>query len=147
MVHTTSNPSHCQTVAWYLLHASDNTLLGWDVSSNNMGPAVSNKKVLQEGCWGTSKETLGWQFDNFACIISLPPKKQESILALLHEIGMPSMVYLKTFKILQGKLQFASIAITCGKALLCPTNHLKAKAQKAPASKLHTTTLKALLDD
>ena len=143
-----NDPTHFRTVARHLLHAIDNTFPGPDISGSAMGPAISIKKLELEGRWDTTKEILGWLFDGINRTIQLPPKKQDAILQLLRSVRSATTTRTKTFEVLHGKLQFTSIALPCGRALMGPADRILAQARKKGATKIKTNTaVRTLMTD
>ena len=124
-----TDPTQLRTVSRHLLHAIDNVFPNPSITGSKMGPAISNKKLIEEGTWETRKEILGWLLDGIARTIELPPKKAEAILTTIKTMRRTNRpVRLNDFQKLHGKLQFCSIAMPSGKALLGPLDNIIARA-------------------
>ena len=93
-----------------------------------MGSPISMKELIEEGTWETQKEILGWLLYGIALTIELPTTKCDSILAELQAVRRLKHVSVTRLRQLQGKLQFASIALPIGKPLLGPIDAFMAKA-------------------
>jgi len=129
LAHTT-NPRELQRISRALLHAIEAIFPGPEVTGSSMGPAVSTKKLIAEGTWESKKEILGWLIDGMARTISLPPEKAAKLITNAKHMSNLRAIPLKQFHQTHGKLQFASIAIPCGKALMGPLDKAIAKATK-----------------
>ena len=133
----TTNPAHLLTVTRTLLHAIDNVFPGPEISGSTMGPAVSTKKLIAEGTWETRKEILGWVLDGIKRTIELPPDKVTKLLDTMRTIRRTSgTITLSDFQKLHGKLQFTSIALPCGKALLGPLDRIISETIKRKAYRI-----------
>jgi hypothetical protein len=88
------------------------------LTGSTMGPPVSEKKLIEDSTWALRKEVLGWMFDGLARTRELPQKKCKEILADLKEARRVKQLELRRFQKLHGRLQFASIALPCGKPIL-----------------------------
>ena len=119
-----------------------------DLSGSKMAHPVSEKKLIEDGIWDTRKEILGWLFDGIARTIELPQAKCAEILLELKAIRRLPKLEVKRFQKLHGRLQFATIAIPCGKPILGQLNRYMASASKHPGRKLLVTEdLQAILRD
>ena len=148
MVQSTDQ-AHLTKVTQRLLHAIENVFPGLDISSSSMGPAISTKKLIAEGTWKTRKDILGWLIDGIARTIELTPKKAETILLELKAIWRSKApITASALRKLHGKLQFTSIALPSGKALLGPIDKIISMADKANAKRIKVNeTLKNILRD
>jgi len=147
MVQST-NKAYLTKVTRSLLHAIENVFPGPDISGSSMGPAISTKNIIDEGTWETRKEILGWLIDGIASTIELPPKKAEAILLELKDIRRSKEIAVSALRKIHGKLQFTSIALPCGKALLGPIDKILSMAYKAKRRRIKVNeTLKNLLHD
>jgi hypothetical protein len=118
------------------------------LSGSEMAHPVSEKKLIKDGIWGTRKEILGWLFDGMAQTIELPHHKCTELLLELKTIRRLPNLEVKRFQKLHGRLQFATIAIPCGKPILGQLNWYMSSASKHPGRKLVVTdALKAILRD
>lgn len=111
-----------------LLHAIESVFPGPDITNSSMGPAISTKKLLEEGAWTDTKEILGWQFNGTTRTIQLPPKKADKLITTLQNLQQTRWITLNEIQKLHGRLQFTSIAVPCSKAFLGPIDRLIAKA-------------------
>jgi hypothetical protein len=145
----TNEPAKLLSVTRTLLHAIDNVFPGSDVTGSTMGPAISTKKLIAEGTWETRKEILGWLLDGIARTIELPPAKATLLLNTLRTTRRTSgTVTLTDFQKLHGKLQFTSIALPCGKALLGPLDRIISQTIRQSAHKIKVNThIRDLLTD
>ena len=107
------------------------------ITGSTMGPAVSKKKLIADGTWATRKEILGWLFDGIARTIELPPEKCKQILTELKAVRRLKHVNIKRFQKLHGRLQFASIAIPCGKPILGQLDRYLALTEKTKKRNIH----------
>jgi hypothetical protein len=113
-----------------------------------MAHPVSEKKLFEDGIWDTRKEILGWLFNRMARTIELPHHKCTELLLELKTIRRLPKLEVKQFQKLHGRLQFATIAIPCGKLILGQLNWYMSSASKHPDRKLVVTdALKAILSD
>ena len=136
LVHTT-DPTHLRNVTRTLLHAIESVFPGPNISGSTMGPAISTKKLIAEGTWETRKEILGWLIDGITRTIALSPDKVTQLLTTLRAMRRTSgTVTLTEFQKLHGKLQFTSIAIPCGKALLGPMDRIISNTITASATRI-----------
>jgi hypothetical protein len=118
------------------------------LSGRKMAHPVSEKKLIEDGIWDTRKEILGWLFDGMARTIELPHHKCTELLLELKTIRRLPKLEVKRFQKLHGRLQFATIAIPCGKPILGQLNWYMSSASKHPGQKLVVTNaLKAILRD
>ena len=147
MVQST-DPIYLRKVTHSLLHAIKHVFPGPDITGSSMGPAVSKKKLIADGTWATWKEILGWLIDGIAHTIELPPDKAAKLLDTLRTLWRTSStITISELRKIHGKLQFASIALPCGKALLGPIDAILAKANIAHRTRIKmNTTLKHLTD-
>lgn len=144
-----TDPAHIRKVSRHLLHAIDNVFPDQHVTGSSMGPAISTKKLMAEGTWETRKEILGWMIDGIARTIELPEKKAQALLKSLKETYRSTRpIRLSTFQQIHGKLQFCSIAIPSGKALLGPLDKIIAQTMvnKKTYIKINTTAQTLLKD-
>ena len=144
-----TNPHHLRKVSRHLLHAIDSVFPDPAVTGSKMGPAISTKKLIAEGTWETRKEILGWLLDGIARTIELPQRKVDALLTTIKTIRRsPRPVRLNEFQQLHGKLQFCSISIPGGKALLGPLDKIIARtiATQRTSIKINDTA-KLLLSD
>ncbi len=110
---------------------------------------ISMKKLqLGDRRWTSSKEILGWLFDDINRCISLPPEKATKILTILWKTARQKHAPLKQLQKLQGKLMHASLCVPNGKALLSPLIALVAKGNNKPNAymKLDKAMTQALRD-
>ena len=146
MVQSTDH-AYLTKVTRSLLHAIENVFPGPSISGSTMGPAISTKKLIDKGTWETRKEILGWLIDGIARTIELPPKKSEAVLLELKAIRRSKApISVSALRKIHGKLQFTSIALPCGKALLGPIDKILSMADKANATKINEA-LKNILRD
>ena len=148
MVQST-DPIYLRKVTRSLLHAIEHVFPGPDITGSSMGPAVSRKKLIADGTWATRKEILGWLIDGIARTIELPPDKATKLLNTLRVLRRAqATITTSELRKLHGKLQFASIALPCGKALLGPIDAILAQADIANHKRIKmNSTLKHLLTD
>lgn len=99
------------------------------VTGSVMGPAISSKKLEDEGAWETRKEILGWVLNGIHRTIQLPPAKCDSMMTELRKLKASSSIEIRKLQSIQGKLQFASIGIPLGKPLLGPIDEMIARAE------------------
>jgi hypothetical protein len=95
-----------------------------------MAYPVSEKKLIEDGIWDTQKEILGWLFDGMARTIELPQRKCKELLLELKAVRRLPKLKVTRFQKLHGRLQFATIAILCGKPILCQLNWYMSSAAK-----------------
>ena len=124
----TTNNDHIKKLTRSLLNAISDIFPSPATTGSNMGPPISLKKLIAEGTWETRKEILGWVLDGIALTIELPTTKCDSILTELRAIRRLKTISLQRLRKLQGRLQFASIALPIGKPLLGPIDVVIAKA-------------------
>ena len=119
-----------------ILSAINNVFPPPEITNSPLGPPVSVKKLIAEGTWETRKEILGWLFDGISRTIELPENKGRTIRTETKRLirSTSNKVELKAFQKVHGKLQFASIAIPCGKPLLGPLDRAIATANAANSS-------------
>jgi hypothetical protein len=111
-------------------------------------PELSEKKLIEDGIWDTRKEILGWLFDGMARTIKLPQRKCEELLLELKTVRRLPKLKVKRFQKLHGRLQFATIAILCGKPILGQLNWYMSSAAKNKGRNLTVTEdLQAILRD
>ena len=125
-----TNKDHITKLTRSLLNAISDIFPPPEITGSKMGPPISVKKLIAEGTWETRKEILGWLLDGIALTIELPTTKCDSILAELRAVRRLTNVPITRLRQLQGKLQFASIALPIGKPLLGPIDAFMAKASK-----------------
>jgi hypothetical protein len=119
-----------------------------ELSGSEMTHPILEKKLIEDGIWDTRKEILGWLFDGMARTIELPHHKCTELLLELKKIRRLPKLEVKKFQKLHGRLQFATIAIPCGKPILGQLYWYMASASKHPGRKLVVTdALKAILRD
>ena len=123
-----TNKDHITKLTRSLLNAISDIFPPPGITGRKMGPPISVKKIIAEGTWETQKEILGWLLDGIALTIELPTTKCDSILAELQAVRRLTNVPVTRLRQLQGKLQFASIALPIGKPLLGPIDAFMAKA-------------------
>jgi hypothetical protein len=104
-----------------------------------MAHPVSEKKLIEDGIWDTRKEILGWLFDGMAQTIELPQRKCEELLLKLKAVRRLPKLKVKRFQKLHGRLQFATIAIPCGKPILGQLNWYMSSAAKNKGRNLIVT--------
>ena len=119
---------HITKLTRSLLNAISDIFPPPEITGSKMGPPISVKKLIAEGTWETRKEILGWLLDGIALTIELPTTKCDSIIAELRAVRRLNNVTVTRLRQLQGKLQFASIALPIGKPLLGPIDAFMAKA-------------------
>ena len=110
-----------------------------ELSGSKMAHPVSEKKLFEDGIWDTRKEILGWLFDGISRTIELPQRKCEELLTELKAIRRKDKIEVKRFQKLHGRLQFATIAIPCGKPILGQLNCYMAAAAKNQGRKIEVT--------
>jgi hypothetical protein len=117
------------------------------LSGSKLAHPVSEKKLIEDdGIWDTRKEILGWLFDGMARTIKPPHYKCTKLLLELKTIRRLPKLEVKRFQKLHGRLQFATLAIPCGKPILVQLNWYMPLASKHPGHKLVVTeALKAIL--
>ena len=125
-----TDEDHITKLTRSLLNAISDIFPPPEITGSKMGPPISVKKLIAEGTWETRKEILGWLLDGIALTIELPTTKCDSILAELRAVRRLTNVPITRLRQLQGKLQFASIALPIGKPLLGPIDAFMAKASK-----------------
>ena len=131
-----------------LLYAIENVFPGPDITGSAMGPAISKKKLQEEGTWDTVKEILGWEFDGLRSTITLPPAKATKIIKSIQDIRRKHWIPLKDFQKVHGRLQHTAIVIPCGKPLMGPLDSAIATTIRLgnPNVKL-TPYVKSVLND
>jgi hypothetical protein len=118
------------------------------LSGSKMAHPVLEKKLFEDEIWDTRKEILGWLFDGMACTVKLPHHKCTELLLELNIIRRLPKLEVKRFQKLHGRLQFATIAILCGKPILGQLNWYMSSASKHPGRKIVlTNALQAILRD
>ena len=143
-----TNEKELRRLSRILLHNIHKIFPGPEITGSNLGPPISKKKLEAEGPWSTRKEVLGWLLDGVARTIQLPESKATKITQALKTYGRREVLSLKEFQEIHGKLQFTTIAIPIGRALLGPMDTYIANAGKARASRiLVNKTLKGLSQD
>ena len=110
-----------------------------NLSGSKMAHPVSEKKLFEDGIWDTRKEILGWLFDGMARTIELPHHKCTELLQELKDVRRLPKLEIKRFQKLHGRLQFATIAIPCGKPILGQLNWYMSSAAKHPNRKFMVT--------
>ena len=120
-----TDADHLLRLSRTILSAITNVFPPPEITNSTMGPPVSVKKLIAEGTWDTRKEILGWLFDGIARTIELPENKGRTIRTETKRLirTKNNRVTLSDFQKVHGKLQFAAIAIPCGKPLLGPLDH------------------------
>ena len=119
-----------------------------ELSGSKMAHPVSEKKLIEDGIWDTRKEILGWLFDGISRTIELPQRKCEELLIELKAVRRLPKLEVKRFQKLHGRLQFATIAIPCGKPILGQLNWYMSSAAKNKGRKLLITDdLKTIFRD
>ena len=68
-----------------MLHAINTVFPPPHVTNSVMRPAISPKKLEEEGAWEVRKIILGWLLDGIERTIRLPPQKCDAIIDLLKE--------------------------------------------------------------
>ena len=68
-----------------ILHAITAVFPSPEITNSVMGPAISPKKLEEEGAWEVRKVILGWLLDGIERTIQLPPKKCDDLIKLLKE--------------------------------------------------------------
>jgi hypothetical protein len=101
-----------------------------ELSSSKMAHPVSEKKLIEDGIWDTRKKILGWLFDGMAQTIELPQRKCKELLLQLKAARRLRKLEIKPFQKLHSRLQFATIAIPCGKPILGQLNWYMSSAAK-----------------
>jgi hypothetical protein len=115
---------------------------------SKMARPIVEKKLFEGGIWDTRKEILSWLFDGMAPAIELPHHKCTKLLLELKTVHRLPKLDVKRFQKLHGRLQFATIAIPCGKPILGQLNWYMSSASKHPGKKLVVTdSLQAILRD
>jgi hypothetical protein len=118
------------------------------LSGIKMAHPVLEKKLFENGIWDTRKEILGWLFVGMARTIKLPHHKCTKLLLELKRIRRLPKLEVKRLQKLHGRLQFATIAIPCGKPIPGQLNWCMSSASKHPGRKLvETDALQAILRD
>lgn len=116
-----------------VLHAITSVFPPPELTNSVMGPAISPKKLEEEGAWEVRKINLGWLLDGIDRTIQLPSEKCDKLIELLKsKLKKGSKISVKDLESLQGKLQFASIGIPLGKPLLGPVDQTLARAKAQP---------------
>ena len=126
-----TDEDHIKKLTRCLLNAISDIFPPPEVTGSKMGPPISIKKLIAEGTWETRKEILGWLLDGIALTIELPSAKYDTILAELKATRRLPTISTQRLRKLQGKLQFASIALPIGKPLLGPIDIILTKAINA----------------
>ena len=104
-----------------------------------MAHPASEKKLIEDGIWDTRKEILGWLFDGISRTIELPHQKCKDLLLELKAVRRRPKLEVKRFQKLHGRLQFATIAIPCGKPILGQLNCYMAAAAKNQGRTINVT--------
>lgn len=65
-----------------ILHAITSVFPPPELTNSVMGPAISPKKLEEEGAWEVRKVKLGWLLDGIERTIQLPPKKCDDLINL-----------------------------------------------------------------
>jgi hypothetical protein len=107
-----------------------------ELSGSKMAHPVSEKKLIEDRIWDTQKEILGWLFDRIARNIELPQRKCDELLLELKAVRRLPKLEVKRFQKLHGRLQFAPIAMPCGKPILGQLNWYMSSAAKNKGSNL-----------
>jgi hypothetical protein len=117
-----------------------------ELSGSKMAHPVSETKLIEDGIWDTGKEILGWLFDGMAQTIKLPQRKCDELLLELKAVRRLPKLEVKQFQKLHGRLQFATIAIPCGKPILSQLNwYMSSAAKNRGRNLIVTTDLQAIL--
>jgi hypothetical protein len=113
-----------------------------------MAHPVSEKKLIEDGVWDTRKEILGWLFDGMARTIELPQRKCDELLLKLKAVRRLPKLEVNRFQKLHGRLQFATIAIPCGKPIFGQVNwYMSSAAKNRGRNLIVMTNLQAILRD
>jgi hypothetical protein len=144
-----TDEDHLRNVTRHLLDAIDSIFPGPATTKSNLGPAISKKKLLAEGVWETRKEILGWLIDGIHRTIALPQKKAKSLVDQLRQMRRSkATVRLKDFQKLHGRLQFTTVALPCGRALLGPLDKVISSTLKDHKTRIRINDyLRGLLSD
>jgi hypothetical protein len=113
-----------------------------------MAHPVSEKKLIEDGIWDTRKDILGWLFDGMARTIELPQRKCDKLLLKLKAVRRLPKLEVKRFQKLHSRLQFATIALPCGKPILAQLNwYMSSAAKNIGRNLIVTGDLRAILRD
>jgi hypothetical protein len=118
-----TNTDHLLQFSRTILSAISNVFPSPEITNSSMGPAVSVKKLVDEGTRETRKEILGWLFDGIARTIKLPENKGRTIRTKTKRLirSKSNQVHLNDFQKVHGKLQFSSF----NHQQIQPTHHLR----------------------
>jgi hypothetical protein len=143
-----TNESHLRQFSRRILDGITKVFPPPELSGSKMTHPVSEKKLIADGIWNTRKEILGWLFDGMARTIELPQQKCDELLLELKTIRRLRKLDVKRFQKLHGRLQFATIAIPCGKPILGQLNWYMSSTTKNKGRKLIVTEdLQGILRD
>jgi hypothetical protein len=134
-----TNETHLRQFSRQILDGITKVFPPPELSGSKMSHPVSEKKLIEDGIWNTRKEILGWLFDGMARTIELPQRKCEELLIELKAVRRLPKLEVKRFQKLHGRLQFATIAIPCGKPILGQLNWYMSSASKNKGRKLLVT--------
>ena len=140
-----TNEAELRRFSRCILHAIYNAFPPPQITKSDMGPAVSEKKLIKEGTWETRKEILGWLIDGINCTIKLPMGKCKLLIKALNEATNFSRKHrkhyipLKQFQKIHKRLQFARMAMAIGIPLLGPLDKGLAVAAKSNADQVVLT--------
>jgi hypothetical protein len=119
-----------------------------ELSGSKMAHPISEKKLIEDGIWDTRTEILGWLFDGMAQTIELPQRKCDELLLELKAVRRLPKLKVKRFQKLHGRLQFATIAIPCGKPIFGQLNwYMSSAAKNRGRNLIVTNNLQAILRD
>ena len=98
-------------------------------------PISESKLGKGDDCWSTQKVILGWLIDTISMTISLPPHRQERLLALLGKITKRKRASVQEWHQLLGELRSMSIAIPGSRGCFSFLQH----ALRPGAKRIHIT--------
>jgi hypothetical protein len=118
------NVSRIPHLTWSILHGIEKVFLGPDTTGHTRGcKPASEKKILHgEADWTTRNIVLGWLLDSDRCTIELTDDKATAYAEELQKLLRRSRIPMARYRKMIGKLWFASLCVTAGKALLKTLN-------------------------
>jgi hypothetical protein len=131
-----TNEAHLCQFSHRILDGITNVFPSPELSGSKMAHPVSEKKLIEDGIWDTRKEILGWLFDGMSRTIKLPQQKCDELLLELKAVRHIPKLEVKRFQKLHGRLQFATIAIPCGRPILGQLNWYMSSAAKNKGRRL-----------
>jgi hypothetical protein len=141
-----TNESHLRQFSRRILDGITKVFPPPELSGSKMAHPVLEKKLVKDGIWDTQKEILGWFFDGMARTIELPQRQCNELLLELKAVRRLPKLEVKRFQKLHGRLQFATIAIPCGKPILGQLNwYMSSAAKNRGCNLIVTTNLQAIL--